>query len=58
MASPKFQFEGDIQQKCTNQRLLKKFIKQFAQKFKKFSKIFSKLKFNRIIFKIEHLIKF
>ena len=34
---------GDIQQKCTHQRLLKnfeKFIKKFAQKFKKFSKIF------------------
>ena len=35
----------DIQQKCTNQRVLEnfeKFIKQFAQNLKQFSKIFQK----------------
>ena len=41
----KISVRGDIQQKCTHQRLLKnfeKFIKKLAQKFKKFSKIFQK----------------
>ena len=45
MASPKFQFGGDIQQKRTHQTLWKKFekfIKKFAQKFRKLSKIFQK----------------
>ena len=45
MASPKFWFGRDIQQKYTNQRplkILKNLLKQFAQKFKnspKFKKI-------------------
>ena len=45
MKKPKISVRGDIQQKCTHQRLLKnfdKFIKEFAQKFKKFAKIFQK----------------
>ena len=45
MKSPRISVRGDIQQKCTHQRLLKsfdKFIKNLHKNLKKFAKIFQK----------------
>ena len=62
IASPKFRFGSDIQQKCIHrhQRLLKNFEK-FIKNLHKNLKIlqnFSKIKFNRISNVLDNLIKF
>ena len=60
MASPKFQFWENIQQKCTYQKLLKIFKKIYKNLHKNLKNYqnFSQIKFNRILENFKKLRKF